>query len=93
MDIDANDPIAKFKNKFEMSVDFKKPEWAEIAMRTLDVDKELKPRETCRELSVSGSHLIVKFGSVELRLLRTSVSSFFDMLSLVTKTINEFGEL
>jgi len=81
-----------FQHQFELKVDFGSYDWARIAANTLEVDKELKPNEIRKELRASDNFLHVTFRAKDLKTLRTSLTSFFDMLDLVTKTINEFGE-
>ncbi|KAK9098991.1 hypothetical protein Syun_026036 [Stephania yunnanensis] len=55
------------------------------------VDKELQPDKVKRHMSVSDGKLMVHFEAVEARFLRASFSAFVDVLTLATKTIEEFG--
>jgi len=82
-----------FKYHFDLKIDFGTSEWALAAFGALEVDKELRPNEIHKELKAEQKFLFVTFRAKELKVLRTSVSSFFDMIELVVKTINEFGEM
>ena len=44
-----------------------------------------------KTLRVEGSDLIVDFACKETRTMRVSVNSFFDLLSLVVDTIDQFA--
>lgn len=43
-------------------------------------------------MSVSDGKLSIHFEAVEARFLRASFSAFIDVLTLATKTIEEFGQ-
>uniref|UniRef100_A0A6N2LKL1 AB hydrolase-1 domain-containing protein n=1 Tax=Salix viminalis TaxID=40686 RepID=A0A6N2LKL1_SALVM len=76
---------------FDFEVDFGSEENASIIYAALAVDKELQPDKVKRLMSVSDGKLSVHFEAVEARFLRASFSSFVDILTLSTKTIEEFG--
>ncbi|KAB1205098.1 hypothetical protein CJ030_MR7G016742 [Morella rubra] len=57
----------------------------------LAVDKELQPDKVKRQMTHSNGKLAVHFEAVEARFLRASFSAFVDVLTLATKTIEEFG--
>jgi EKC/KEOPS complex subunit PCC1/LAGE3 len=63
---------------------------AEICKQVLEVDKELKDIIT-KELIVEDDRLKVHFRSSSLKMLRTSISSFLELLQLTVLTIEEFG--
>ncbi|KDP45551.1 hypothetical protein JCGZ_18176 [Jatropha curcas] len=52
----------------------------------------LQPDKVKRHMSISGGKLSVHFEAVEARFLRASFSAFVDVLTLATKTIEEFGK-
>ncbi|XP_010318027.1 uncharacterized protein [Solanum lycopersicum] len=52
---------------------------------------QLQPDKVKRHMSVSNGKLSVNFEAVEARFLRASFSAFVDVLTLTTKTIEEFG--
>ncbi|TVU04913.1 hypothetical protein EJB05_48057 [Eragrostis curvula] len=79
-----------FKCDFE--VDYGSEERASIVYKTLSVDKELQPDKVKREMAVSGSKLVVHFEAVEARFLRASFSALVDLMVLVTKLVEEYGE-
>ena len=78
---------------FELEVEINYPtaEQAEIVCGSLSVDKELRRDVVQRILSSSGSTLLVKFICADPRILRTSVSSFFDLLSVANDAIEHFS--
>jgi len=78
-------------HSWEICINFEREHWARIVMNTLEVDKELRPSLVQRSMTVENSNLKVSMSSSELRMLRTSISSFFDMILLATRTINQFG--
>ncbi|PHT87524.1 hypothetical protein T459_09630 [Capsicum annuum] len=74
-----------------LEVDLGSEENAHIVYTALAVDKELQPDKVKRHMSVSNGKLSVNFEAVEARFLRASFSAFVDVLTLATKTIEEFG--
>ncbi|XP_059304574.1 uncharacterized protein LOC132056408 isoform X1 [Lycium ferocissimum] len=74
-----------------LEVDLGSEENAQIVYTALAVDKELQPDKVKRHMSVSNGKLSVNFEAVEARFLRASFSAFVDVLTLATKTIEEFG--
>ncbi|CAN8302105.1 unnamed protein product [Cochlearia groenlandica] len=75
-----------------LDVSFESEEHALIVYTSLSVDKELQPDKVKRVMSVSNNMLSVQFEAVEARLLRASFSAFLDVLTLATRTIQEFGQ-
>ncbi|XP_027939254.1 uncharacterized protein LOC114193589 [Vigna unguiculata] len=76
----------------DMEMDFGSEENASIVYATLAVDKELQPDKVKRGMSVSDGKLSVHFEATEARFLRASFSAFVDVLTLATKTIEQFGQ-
>ncbi|WZZ20976.1 hypothetical protein YC2023_122363 [Brassica napus] len=76
----------------KLDVNFESEEHALIVYTTLDVDKELQPDKVRRVMSVSDNKLSVHFEALEARFLRASFSAFVDVLTLATRTIQEFGQ-
>ncbi|KAJ9553061.1 hypothetical protein OSB04_017106 [Centaurea solstitialis] len=76
----------------DLEVDYKSEEKACIVYSALAVDKELQPDKVRRVMSISDGKLSVRFEAVEARFLRASYSAFVDVLTLATKTIEQFGE-
>ncbi|CAF2121867.1 hypothetical protein BRARA_C01413 [Brassica rapa] len=76
-----------------LDVNFETEQHAFIAYRALAVDKELQPDKVRRVMSVSNNKLSVHFEAIEARLLRASFSAFLDVLTLATRTIQEFGQI
>lgn len=76
----------------DLEVDFGSEENASIVYATIMVDKELQPDKVKRLMTVSNGKLSVHFEAIEARFLRASFSAFVDVLTLATKTIEEFGQ-
>ncbi|GKA11626.1 EKC/KEOPS complex subunit Pcc1 [Tanacetum coccineum] len=76
----------------DLEVDYKSEEKANIIYSSLAVDKELQPDKVRRVMSVVDGKLSVHFEAVEARFLRASYSAFVDVLTLATKTIEQFSE-
>ncbi|KAL2974691.1 hypothetical protein AAZX31_14G118900, partial [Glycine max] len=70
---------------YDMEMDFGSEENASIVYAALAVDKELQPDKVKRLMTVH-------FEATEARFLRASFSAFVDVLTLATKTIEEFGQ-
>lgn len=64
---------------------------AEVVRNSLQVDKEPKRSGSSKVFSIKENVLCVEIRSPDVRQLRTAVSSFMDLLHLVTKTVNQFG--
>nr|XP_043613238.1 uncharacterized protein LOC122585191 isoform X2 [Erigeron canadensis] len=93
MDSDAQKATSSsWEFSCDLEVDYKSDEKAHIVCSTLAVDKELQPDKVKRLMSVSDGKLLVHFEAVEARFLRASYSAFVDVLTLATKTIEQFGE-
>ncbi|CAK8567625.1 unnamed protein product [Lathyrus sativus] len=76
----------------DLEVDCGSEENASIVYATIIVDKELQPGKVKRLMTVSNGKLIVHFEAIEARFLRASFSAFMDVVTLATKTIEEFGQ-
>ncbi|CAM8935078.1 hypothetical protein QQ045_014372 [Rhodiola kirilowii] len=76
----------------DLEVDFKSDDKASIVYTALAVDKELQPDKVKRQMTVADGKLSVHFEAIEARFLRASFSAFMDVLTLATKTIEEFGQ-
>ncbi|XP_056008370.1 EKC/KEOPS complex subunit LAGE3-like [Ostrea edulis] len=79
------------KLKVDLSVPFPSEEEAQIAHGTLSVDAEPKRGGVKKQLTVNGNMLNVHFESLEARMMRVGVNSFFDHLNLVIQTMEQFG--
>ncbi|KAF6081616.1 L antigen family member 3 [Phyllostomus discolor] len=76
---------------FTLSVPFPSALEADIACGSLAPDAEPHRDAVRKELSVSGSVLAVRWRAEDSRLLRISIISFLDQLSLVMQTMHRFG--
>jgi len=76
----------------EFEIPFPSSTEAEIAYNSLKVDSEPKRGSTIKLLTLEGNKLNVSLTSGSTRQLRTALSSFLDLLILVTETIDEFGD-
>ena len=66
-------------------------EHANIARKSLEVDKELQPDKVEKSFQVKSNVLVVTFKAIDARMLRVSLSSFFDMALVVSRTLAEFS--
>nr|XP_014338572.1 PREDICTED: EKC/KEOPS complex subunit LAGE3 [Bos mutus] len=76
---------------FTLSVPFPSALEAEIARGSLAPDVEPHRGAVGKELTVSGSVLVVCWRAEDCRLLRISIVNFLDQLSLVMRTMQCFG--
>lgn len=76
----------------DLEVDYGSEEKARIIYTSLAVDTELQPDKVKRQMSITDGKLAVHFEAIEARFLRASYSAFVDVLTLATKTIEEFGQ-
>ncbi|XP_005414261.1 PREDICTED: EKC/KEOPS complex subunit LAGE3 [Chinchilla lanigera] len=74
-----------------LSIPFPTPLDARIALGSLAPDAEPHPEVIGKELTASGSTLDVRWTAQDMRLLRVSVLSFLEQLSLVVQTMQRFG--
>ncbi|XP_075993072.1 L antigen family member 3-like [Genypterus blacodes] len=79
------------KLQFALNVPFPSSREASIALQALSPDREPRRGGISKQLAVCGSTLTVGWSADEARVLRVSVSSFLDHLSLVMETMEMFG--
>nr|XP_029476041.1 EKC/KEOPS complex subunit LAGE3 [Oncorhynchus nerka] len=79
------------KLEFVLDVPFPSSREASIALQSLSPDREPRKGGISKELTVSGCTLSVRWRADEARILRVSVGSFMDHLSLVMETMEAFG--
>lgn len=73
-----------------LEIPFPTARQAEIAYNSLRVDPEPKRSGLKKTFVLEEEKLKVNFSCAEARTLRVSVNTFFDLLILVTKTMDEF---
>uniref|UniRef100_A0A3Q0RK09 L antigen family member 3 n=1 Tax=Amphilophus citrinellus TaxID=61819 RepID=A0A3Q0RK09_AMPCI len=73
-----------------LEVPFPSSHEATIALRSLSPDREPRKGGISKVITVSGSTLS-RWSADEARILRVSVNSFLDHLSLVMETMDMFG--
>uniref|UniRef100_A0A8D2LTC5 L antigen family member 3 n=1 Tax=Varanus komodoensis TaxID=61221 RepID=A0A8D2LTC5_VARKO len=76
---------------FELSIPFPSSSFAWIALGSLAPDPEPRKGGISKELTVTDDILHVKWRADEARILRVSISSFLEHLSLVVETMDLFG--
>ncbi|KAL6602505.1 transcription factor Pcc1 [Neocallimastix sp. 'constans'] len=81
-----------FKHQLSIKIPFPEDKYAEIASRTLNVDKELKEDIIKRTITTDKNILIINFESTNAKSLRTSTQNLMELLHLITKTMNDFKE-
>ncbi|XP_057176266.1 L antigen family member 3-like [Triplophysa rosa] len=79
------------KLEFFLKVPFPTEREAVIALQSLSPDPEPRKGGIAKTMVVSGQTLSVRWTADEARILRVSVSSFLDHLSLVMETLDAFG--
>ncbi|XP_055063688.1 L antigen family member 3-like [Paramisgurnus dabryanus] len=79
------------KLEFFLKVPFPSEREAAIALQSLSPDPEPRKGGITKDLDVAGQTLSVRWTADEARILRVSVSSFLDHLSLVMETMDAFG--
>ncbi len=75
---------------FEVSIPFEREELAEMVLKTLSVDTELREDVVSRNYRRDGCCFIAVFKGQSPKMLRTCVTSFFDMLLVAVRTIERF---
>nr|XP_056706179.1 EKC/KEOPS complex subunit LAGE3 [Euleptes europaea] len=78
-------------NISELSIPFPSSPLARIALGSLAPDPEPRKGGISKELSVTENVLHVGWKAEEARILRVSISSFLEHLSLVVETMELFG--
>ncbi|XP_072285419.1 EKC/KEOPS complex subunit LAGE3 [Pyxicephalus adspersus] len=76
---------------FQLDVPFPCSTEAQIAHNSLSPDAEPRKGGVSRTLSVQDNVLSVHWQADEARILRVSVGSFLEHLSLVVRTMDRFG--
>ncbi|XP_073456828.1 EKC/KEOPS complex subunit LAGE3-like [Aquarana catesbeiana] len=76
---------------FQLDVPFPRSSEAQIAHDSLNPDAEPRKGGVSKTLSVQDNVLRVRWQADEARILRVSVTSFLEHLSLVVKTMERFG--
>nr|XP_020648733.1 EKC/KEOPS complex subunit LAGE3 [Pogona vitticeps] len=76
---------------FELKVPFPSSSLAQIALGSLSPDPEPRKGGITKELTVTEDTLHVRWRADEARILRVSINSFLEHLSLVVETMDLFG--
>lgn len=66
---------------------------ARVVEQSLSPDKELKPDQISKTLSVEGHELVAEFHAVSDRVLRVTVNSLLDSVALLIESIEELEGL
>ncbi|XP_071521881.1 EKC/KEOPS complex subunit LAGE3 [Panulirus ornatus] len=74
-----------------LEVPFNSRREAEVVRNSLQVDPEPKRSGSSKTFTIKENVLCVEIRSPDVRQLRTALSSFMDLLHLVSKTIDQFG--
>lgn len=66
---------------------------AEIVCNSLGVDKEMRGDVVTRDLAVDaqGATLVARWAATDVKVLRTAVSAFFDMLGVANSALAAFA--
>ncbi|CAL5228572.1 g11729 [Coccomyxa viridis] len=76
---------------FQASHEYASASAAEMVVKTLSVDPELRPQLVTRKLSVEGSTLQIHFSATDAKTMQAAVGTFYDLLKLATETLEAFG--
>ncbi|XP_015173127.1 PREDICTED: EKC/KEOPS complex subunit LAGE3 [Polistes dominula] len=77
--------------KVEFTIPFATEREADVVYQVLKVDKEPPRSGVSKNIKQKDNLLLVSFSGTEIRKVRVGVTSFFDSLTLVTETIQQFG--
>jgi tRNA threonylcarbamoyladenosine modification (KEOPS) complex Pcc1 subunit len=83
--------VEDLKYSCKMEIRFASAEAARNVMLALQVDEELTPSKVERTMDVKDEYLIVEVRATEVRLLRASTASFFDMAMVAVRFLCEFA--
>ena len=77
-----------------LTIPFTTSKRAQTALTSLSVDQELSPNSVHKLYSIlkDETTLQIIFSCQDVRMLRISMSSFFDMSKVVIETIEEFDQ-
>lgn len=75
----------------DLRVNFPSARAAEVVYNSLRVDGEPARGRCHRQLQLTGQQLEVQLQSSSVRGVRTAATSFFDLLVLATRTVEQFG--
>lgn len=78
-------------HQLTINVPLPSSELAQVCYGSLSVDTEPVRGGCSKTFIVEDNHLNVTFEATEARILRVSVGHFFELLSLVIETIEQFG--
>lgn len=92
MGISAADAAAKLHHIARIRVQFQTAAHAAMAAASLSVDPGLQPQHAWHHVSHEGSELVAEYRADEVRILRVQVSSFYDMLAVLARTLREFAD-
>jgi len=68
-------------------IEFRTSREAEIVVRAVCVDPELRPDLIRREIAYEGPRLVAKFQAKDIRSLRASISSFYNFVGVCQRTL------
>ncbi|XP_028274175.1 L antigen family member 3-like isoform X2 [Parambassis ranga] len=89
MATDAETHSGTGRLEFSLDVPFPSSREATIALRSLSPDKEPRKGGITKQLTVTDN--LLRWSADEARILRVSVNSFLDHLTLVIETMDMFG--
>ncbi|KAJ2742189.1 hypothetical protein GGI20_004666 [Coemansia sp. BCRC 34301] len=83
--------MSELLHSITLNIQFADARLANIAKRSLSVDRELSEEKVSRSIDTQDSLLVATFRAETLRMLRVSVNGFMDSVILVTKTLEAFA--
>mmetsp|Transcript_1016 Transcript_1016/g.1641 ORF Transcript_1016/g.1641 Transcript_1016/m.1641 type:complete len:88 (+) Transcript_1016:164-427(+) len=82
----------KFRYRCEIDVPFPSEKLANDAKKVLEVDQVLQPDKSTRVIRIEGRVVKVTLGATEPKMLRAMANSFYDVATVVVRTMQEFAE-
>lgn len=77
-----------WKSSFE--IPFPTERLSKIVYNTLSVDPEPRPQQVTRNFAVRGNTVVCEFATSTPQLLRVSLTAFFENITLIVSTIENF---
>jgi tRNA threonylcarbamoyladenosine modification (KEOPS) complex Pcc1 subunit len=80
-----------FKHSAALRFDFKTPEHAVIAARSMSVDEDLKPNESTSTFAAVDNFLVLEVRAASPKFLKKAITTTLPSVELIEQTINEFA--
>ncbi|KAJ1917504.1 hypothetical protein IWQ60_007763 [Tieghemiomyces parasiticus] len=88
---DTTTTSSNLPHKLQLAIPFPDAKAATTAAEVLCVDREVSAHQIQTTFATEAHTLQVTFAAANLRILRIATNSFFDMLTMVTRTMEAFN--